>query len=146
MPLTGTLGTGLDATSNPDPNTLGTVRPYTVATSRTAPPWTIESAWTTQAKPALFPMGVRDGGGDRPIKVHFVPSAGSGTTYTATVWFYNAITNTWAKPNNTPSVNYTGSTIDYINNTGEDAIFIQLSSISAGTISIYFDSSVAVKG
>jgi len=147
MPLTGTLGTGLDATSNPDPNSLGTKAPYSAATAKsTPPPITPSAAWTTQAKPALFPIGAKDGSGDVQIKVHFIPSNGAAVTYTVTIWMYNAVSNTWSKPKNNASVNYTGDTIDYIDMPGADAIFLQLSSISAGTISIYYDESNAKKG
>jgi hypothetical protein len=146
MALNDTLGTGLDATSNPDPNGLTTKAPYSLADSRKNMPFTQSAAWTTQAKKALFPIGVRSGEGDKRIYLQFVPSGGAAVTYTVTMWQYNPVSNTWAKPKNTPSISYTGEQRDYIDNPGDDAIFLQLSSISAGTISIYFDPDNARKG
>ena len=146
----GTLGTGLTASTNPDPNTLGTVAP--LASTVTSWRGNISTDWTTQNKPALFPLPLRDQsgervqGGERPIRLHFVPSAGSGTTYTVTIWFFNPQSQTWSKPYDTPSLNLTGEQVTYINLPGSNPIFIQLSSICSGTVSVYYDRGVAEKG
>lgn len=142
MALTQTLGTALDATSNPDPNSLGTKAPYLSPSVSTTP----SAAWTAQGKKALFPLGIKDGGGLVPLKMHFVPSGGAAVTFSVTVWMYDSVSGTWAKPKNNATVSYTGENIDYIDNPGYDAIFLQLSSISAGTLSIYFDGTTAAKG
>lgn len=141
LELTGTLGTGLNATSNPDPNGLGTINPYPTPYTHSDE---VSSAWTTQAKKALFPFGVSSGGGgQKDLKFHVVPSGGSSITYTLTIWFYNKVSNTWAKPATGASQSYTGPIVDYIETPGNDPIFLQISSLSSGTLSIYYDASLA---
>lgn len=142
MALTATLATGLDATSAGDPNSLTTKSPYAAQEAKGgSTPFKPSSAWTSQGSKALFPVGSNQGAGHEPIKLHFVPGNGSAVTYTVTVWMYSRAANTWAKPKSNAGVtsSCTGETIEYISNPGYDAIWIQLSSISAGTISIYYD-------
>lgn len=146
MALTATLGTALTVSTNPDPNTLTTKSPYVAAATRGPQPFSVSGAWTAQAQPALLPIGIRDGSGDKPIKVHFVPSSGAAVTYTIKIWMYNPVSNSWASPKTNGSISYTGEVIDYILNTGYDAIFLQLTTISAGTLSIYYDASTVIKG
>lgn len=139
MPIAQLLGSALDATSNPDPNTLTTKNPYpaTYVNRRT-----VSAAWTTQAKKGLFPTELVNGVGAISIPVQFVPSL-AGATFTATVWQYSKLSNTWFKHQSNPAVNYTGETGNLIANLYDTPLFIQLSSISSGTISIYFDNGLA---
>lgn len=134
-----TLGTSLSATTNPDPSTLGTTNPFD------ADGKTIASAWTSQAKPALFPLGVKDQSGEVPVRLLFKPSGGSAVTYTVTVWVWSSTASAWAKPYDSGSLSFTGnqSTVVYL--PGNNPIFLQLSSISTGTLSIYYDSATAEK-
>jgi hypothetical protein len=139
--LTGTLGTALTSTTNPDPNTLGTKNPYPTVFIN---PMTVSTAWTTQGSKALFPQGkVVSHAQASAIKLHFVPSGGAAVTYTATIWFYNRLSNSWAKPYIAASNSYAGEVVDYIQNPGNDPIYIQLSNISTGTVSIYYDTTTA---
>lgn len=147
MALTRTLGSTLDATTNGDPNSLGTKRPYTASQAQTYQDnlaRLVSAAWTSQAKKALFPIGTRDGGGDVPIKCHLIPSSGAAVTWTVVVWMYNAVSDSWAKPVVGASQNGTGEGIFYIDGAGYDAIWIQISTISAGTATIYFDGANAI--
>jgi hypothetical protein len=137
LDLTGLLGTGLNTSSNPDPNTLATKNPYP---SPFINPMSVSSAWTTQAKKALFPLGIDDSA----IKLHFVPSGGASIVYTVVVWVYNKLSNSWTQPAVFASNTYTGEKLDYLENPGNDPIFLQISSISSGTLSVYFDSSLAL--
>jgi hypothetical protein len=139
LDLTGTLGTALDATSNPDPNTLTTKNPYKTVMDN---PQTFSTAWISQAKKALFPLGVLDGSGEKPIKLHFVPSS-AGATYTVTMYVFDTLSGTWGIPFDNGSLNLTGDQLTYIARPGNDPIFLKLSAISAGTLSIYFDGSTA---
>lgn len=140
MALSGLLGTALTASTNPDPNTLATKTPYPTPYTNYR---TVSTAWTTQAAKAIFPRQARNGQGLVPIPVQLVPSTG-GATFTATIWQYSKLSNTWFKHQSNPSVNYTGETGNLIVDVYTDApIFIQLSSISAGTVSIYFDNGLA---
>ncbi len=141
LDLSATLGTGLNTTNRPDPNTLGTKNPYPATFIN---PLKVSSAWATQGKKALFPLGILDGRGQMPVKLHFIPSDGAAVTYTITMWMYNRLSNTWAKPANNASLSYTGETIDYIIDPGNDPIYLQVSSLSSGTLSIYFDSNIAL--
>jgi hypothetical protein len=59
------------------------------------------------------------------------------------MWMYNVLSNTWASPVNNGSFSYTGEVIDYIENPGNDPIFLQINSISSGTLSIYFNGALA---
>lgn len=141
------LGSAKTSTTNPDPNTLSTKNPMTntsqVGTDINGS--NVASAWVTQSSTyckALFPKRTKDGAGEIPIRVHFVPSS-AGATFTVTVWIYNPKSNSWGKPYNNNTFNFTGDTMHTISTPGANPIFLQLSSISAGTISIYFDDSVA---
>lgn len=140
LDLTAQFGTALSPTTNPDPNTLTVKSPY--PTPYIAPQ-VVSAAWTAQARPALFPLGKTDIAGQVPLKLHFVPSAGATVTYTVTIWMYDRLSNTWAKPANNPSNTYTGEAIDCIYQPGNDAIFVQISNISNGTLSIFYDASAA---
>lgn len=140
MPISQLLGSGLNDTSNPDPNGLTTKNPYPATYIN---PKTVSAAWIAQAKKALFPNGLLNGAGLIPIPVQFVPST-AGATFTATMWQYSRLSNTWFKHQNNSSVSYTGETGNLITNLYDTPLFIQLSSISAGTIAIYFDNSLAV--
>lgn len=138
--LTGTLGTGLSQTTHPDPNTLTTKNPYP---SSFLSPLSVSAAWTSQAKKALFPLGVTDGRGEKPIKLHFVGST-AGATVTVSMWCYNRVANAWGKVAVGGSMLVTDGDIRYIENPGNDPIYLQLGTPSAGTFSIYFDASTAL--
>jgi len=140
LSLSETLGTGLSATSNPDPSTLSTLSPYpTPFVDSTS----VSTAWSTQAKKALFPIGADYNQPTTPIKFHVIPSNGEAVTYTITLWFFNRVTGTWAKAANSGSCSYTGCVVDYIENPGRDPMYLQLSDISSGTLSIYVDGRLA---
>lgn len=141
----GLLGSGLTATTNPDPNTLATVSPL-INNTVTSFRGNISGDWTAQNRPALFPLGVSDQGGEKRLRLHFVPSAGSATTYTVTVWFFNNRTNTWVKPAEGSTQTFTGEAATWIANPGTNPVFIQLSSISAETITVQYDRGVAERG
>jgi len=139
MTISGTLVVlGTDVT-NPDPNILGTISPGTFSGGKYTP----SAAWIAQAKPALFPLGIRDGGGDRPIQIHFVPSAGGAATYTVTAYQWNRLSGTWIKPDDYATFDLTGSESKFLENAGDDPWFLQLSSISSGTVAIYHDAALA---
>lgn len=91
---------------------------------------------------ALFPIDARGGEGELPIKVCFNPSGGAAITYTVTVWQYISLLKAWVKPYDNPSFNFTGPVTHKIANPGENPIYLQLSSISSGTISAYIDGTV----
>lgn len=146
MALTNTLGATLTTSTNPDPNTLSTVAPYTLANAYKFPP-TIATAWTTQDKPGLMPLGSRDGSGDINIKLHFVPST-AGADFTIKVWMFNPALQKWGIPSDNGSVSYTSvgtnGVIDYINATGEDMIFLEIDALATATsLTIYYDPSNA---
>jgi hypothetical protein len=124
------------ATTNPAPSTLSTVSPYTNSSSYRFTPL---SAWTTQAKPAIISKGI---GGK--CRLDFKPSS-AAATYTVTIWVLDRVTATWftPDPNNSPSLNCTGSVETYLADMGTDPWFIQLSNISTGTVQILYDADVA---
>lgn len=144
------LGSSLTATTNPDPNSLSTKDPTaaTIALSNSpaSPAWI---AQVSTACKAIFPRklasvyNVNDWPGDNAIRIGFVPSGGAAITYTATLWYWNETATAWFKAPGTETANFTGSDSWAIDNPGDAPWFIQLSSISAGTISIYYDSDLA---
>ena len=140
MTFSGTLVSSGTATTNPAPNTLTTANPYpTTYVDR----MTVSSNWTSQGKKALFPLKLKDGQGDTPISVLFVPSAGAAATYTVNLWRYCRLAGTWVQPKDNASFNLTGSQYTYIDRPGDEPIFLQISSVSSGTVAVYFDDSVA---
>lgn len=140
LDLTGLLGSGLSQTTNPDPNTLTTKNPYPTTFVN---PLTVSTAWASQNKKALFPLGIQYKSAERPLKLHFVGST-AGATVTVTMWCYNRLSNTWGKVAVNGTQLVTDGEIRYIENPGNDPIFLQLGTPSAGTFSIYYDSSLAL--
>jgi hypothetical protein len=139
MTISDTLVATGTATTNPAPNGLSPVIPATFSGGRYTP----TSAWTDQAKPALFPLDLRDGGGDKPIQLCFIPSDGAAVTYTLTAWQWNRIASTWVVPKDNSTFSLTGADTLYLERPGADPWFIQLSVISSGTINVTFDGSLA---
>lgn len=140
LDLTGVLGTGLSQTTHPDPNTLATKNPYPTTF---VSPLTVSSAWTSQGKKALFPLGVADGRGEKPIKLHFVGTT-AGATVNVTMWCYNRLSNTWGKVALNGTLLVTDGDIRYMECPGNDPVYLQLGTPSAGTFSVYFDASCAL--
>lgn len=144
LDLTQTLGTSLTTTTNPDPNTLSTPNPFS---SPFVDPMTVSATWAIQTATkckAMFPLGVKDGRGEIPVKFHAKPSGGAAVTYTLVMWIWDKLTSTWVKPFINPSINYTGEVFDYINNPGNEPIFFQISALSSGTLSLYYSGGVVV--
>jgi hypothetical protein len=123
------------ATTNPAPSTLSPVSPYANASADRKSP---QSSWTTQAKPALISRnsGVELTGNAN--RIDFNPST-AGATYTVTFWVFNRLTATWYAAQGNASGTYTGAVSLSLINASNDAWFIQLSSISAGTVQISYD-------
>lgn len=143
MALSGLLGLALNATTNPDPNSLTTKSPYPKPYVNST---TISAAWSSQGAKAIFPRQAADEQGLIAIPVLFVPSTAEAT-FTAVIWQYDKSSNTWFKHSTNSSTNYTGETGNTILNIyTNQPIFIQLTTISAGTIDIYFDNGIASTG
>jgi hypothetical protein len=144
MSLSGILIAAGTATTNPDPNGLSPESPY----PSTYVDWrTVSDDWETQAATkckALFHRGGIDKDKEFvSIPVEFVPSDGAAVTYTVTLWYYNHLAASWAKVKDNNPVSYTGHQSDYIDLPFLAPIFIQLSSISAGEVAIYYDNGIA---
>jgi hypothetical protein len=127
------------AVTNPAPNTLGVVIPGNFGGGFGYKP---SQPWTDQGAKALFPYGIKGIDGETPIEVSFVPSD-PNATYTVTMWKWNRIAQTWVEPKDSASFDLTGAVSTYIENPGQDPIFLELSSISNGTVAIHFDSRYA---
>ncbi len=135
--LLGVLVSAGTATTNPNPNTLTTISPFSSGTfSRT-----ISAAWKTQAKPALFFQGNLSETRNYKVPIAFVPSV-STASYTATMWKFVRKANVWVVPKDYSSFSFTGAVSTYIENPDEDAVFIQLSGISSGNVAVYYDDSL----
>lgn len=146
MSLSALLVAGATATTNPNPNTLGTVNPYPAPYVNQ---YTVSSTWAAQSltnSPALFPVFFTDGRGliPRPqdITLEFIPSV-ANATYTVTLWRYNRTAGVWVQPKDNPSFTLTGNVFTSIANPGDDPWFIQLSSISSGNVAVYYDNYLA---
>lgn len=135
------LGTGLDATSNPDPNTLAEPNPYPDFKKGINRP---SEAWTTQAVKAFivnknFEAKRFENLGS--VNVHFIPSD-PAATYTITLWVLSPFGD-WATAENLGTVSYTGRKMDFIELNGlfGCTCYFSIDSISAGTLSIAVDDS-----
>lgn len=143
MSYSGLLRTAATATTNPDPNSLGTKNPFS---SPYVDRYTASSTWKTQASSNATALVSRDpnaGINYTAPTFAFVPSNGSAVTYTATFWTYVALANTWVKLQG-QSYALTGNANAILQNSaypmqGHAPIFVQLSGISAGTVDIYYD-------
>jgi Alpha-L-arabinofuranosidase B, catalytic len=143
MGLSGILGTGLTATTNQNPNSLATASPYPKPYVNYK---TVSIAWLSQGVNCLFPKQARNGAGLIPIPVLIVPSV-ANATFTATVWQYDKTSNTWFQNKSNPSVNYTGEAGNLILNLYTNLpTYIQITSLSSGSVSIYFDNGLADLG
>lgn len=76
------------------------------------------------------------------LPLQFVPSV-LAATYTIAMWSYNATAGVWVLPANYGSISYTGIQSDFIDQPGDDPIYLQLVSISSGTLSIYHNAAVS---
>lgn len=142
MALSGILKLAATATTNPNPNSLGTKTPYPT-------PYVnahfVSAAWQAQAIGAsgcnaIFPTQSSNGQGMVPIPVHFVSAVG----FTASIWQYNKLSNTWFPHATNPSIVYTGETGNLLVNVYTNIpMFIQL---STGPVDIYFDNGLASIG
>ena len=128
------LKSGATSTTNPAP----TVNPLKVGDKFILNGASL--AWTALNSKALFltpgkPQGQR-------LYLVFVPSTPSAT-YTVTAWRWVAAVGQWIQYFVNGSNNYTGLVIDYFDNFDDSPLFFQLSNISSGTVSIYYDSDLA---
>ena len=76
-----------------------------------------------------------------PVALSMVPSAGAGATFTLTLWKWDGAS--WVKPGINASRTYTGPSLDYIENPGRNPWFIQINSLSSGTLAIRFNQALA---
>lgn len=91
---------------------------------------------------AILPIGAENGAGKLDLNLFAATSAGSAVTWTATVWFYrSSSTNSgWYKNTLlTPALNFTGSSGFIVNSETYQPAYIELSSISSGTINLQAD-------
>ena len=143
MAYSGLLRTAATASTNPDPNTLSTKNPFS---SPYVDRYTASSAWKLQAATNSTAIVSRDpnaGFNYTAPTFAFIPSAGSATTYTVTFWTYIPLATTWVKLQG-QNFSLTGHCNVLLQNNaypmqGHGPVFIQLSSISSGTIDIYYD-------
>jgi hypothetical protein len=143
-PGNGLLASAATATTNPSPNSLSVISPYNVGFPYPADPQKIVSAWTNQGTKAVFPNAVRGTEFNSPIWIAFNPSGGSAVTYTISYWKFCAAGGFWAKsailsPGQVTAgqSSYTGPQLDYIQPCGREPWFLQVNSISSGTLAIY---------
>lgn len=130
-------GSSLDATTNSIPTGL-THKPYAAATANSDGSFSINTAiianWTSQGKKAF----IRTIPDDAPLKMVFTPSGGNAVTWSITLWGFNAVNGTWYKFNDTPS-SYTGNNTILLDNPGRDPVYVQLNSLSSGTMRIDYN-------
>lgn len=143
-----TLKSNATATTNPDPSTLGTPNPYDGLTpTEDEDRFIVASAWTTQSSTnckALISVNTRDYSADHAdIELAFEPSGGAAVTYTLTVWQWSTLGACWVKPYDNPSLSFTGNQKTTIERPGVAPWFIQVNTISAGSLGIYFSSKSA---
>jgi len=150
--MTGILGTGLTVANRPAPNTL-THRPYTLsaASGRNLPPFSVNPDFITQGRPCLQPIS--QGAVSNSVEVgraRYLPVSvtfsDSGATCVIAWWFFNVASQSWHRHVDQPSNTYSAnSSWDNILVPGVDAIYPEIVSLSAGTVSVYYDEEVAVR-
>lgn len=148
MVASGILKAAATATTNPDPNGLTTTDPYDSTTNDYSDRYTAAPEWTTQAATysnAIIHRGCKDGRGQVSIDLAFSPSGGSAITYTIKVWFYVDAEDKWVNPASNGSIDCTGYTATKIEAPGYAPVFLEVDSISSGSVDIYFNNGTAVK-
>lgn len=144
MAISLTLANGGTTSTLPDPNTLSTVAPYSATTAaRQSTPLRVSSAWATQGTPCLIPIKLNK---DLGVRVPFhVICSNSSATWTIKFWYFNPISQTWTQPAaDSPSVSNPvggGSASHTFTYYGNDAIYLEIDALSAGTMSIHVDGS-----
>lgn len=135
------VGSGLTATTNPNPNTLSVVNP--LPSGVYVYQGTKNTAWTGSKCLILPPEGTPYPNPAR-VWLRFVPSGGSGVAYTVTAWRlgFEGANPVWSLLASNGSNTYTGEVDDYYDNFDSTPVFFQLSNIASGTISIYADSQI----
>jgi hypothetical protein len=136
--LDGLLGSGLTPLTNPDPNSLSIISPYPISYVN---PMTASSAWVSQGKPALFLSPQSGETWDRLLNLGFVPSGGASVSYTIRLWAFSRALGQWLPFSTNGTQTLVGAAFNALANPGVDPIFVQIVSISSGTLSIAYDSS-----
>ena len=134
------LASAASVTMNPNPNSLGTISPFpgTYIDGQS-----VSAAWTTQTSKGIFPLPVKEETAQVPLQLHFIPSAGTSATYAITLWRFDRLSGTWSKVANNATNNYQGDCFDKIAAVGTDPMFLQLTSISGGTLQIDINGDLA---
>jgi hypothetical protein len=145
VPQYALLASGMTAATYPDPTTLTTKNPFPVGYAIYT--GTVNQAWTSQAKKCLIlpPTNVPyNQFTPKQLWLRFVPSQ-AGATYTVTAWKFalEGTTPVWSVLASDGSNSYTGEVEDYYDNFDNSPVYFQITSLSGGSITAYYDSSIA---
>lgn len=110
--------------------------------------WTTLTTAGTYSK-ALLPRNSFSSSKETPLLLNFIPSAGSAVTYNVTVWGYNdtharrTLTASWSTFGTTNTYACTGNTLIELEAPQSILRYIQLDTVSSGSVAIYFDNGTA---
>ncbi len=147
MAINGTLGTGITATTNPDPNTLTAKNPG--GRLDPDPAWANQSAvapnGTTTFGKCLIPKKMPNGEFVPYIWLFVKPGDGAAVTWTLTSYLHSKTAAAWAAVESplASTVSGTGNGVVRIDNPGEIPIYLSPTALSEGSLSIYFDQDTA---
>ena len=135
------LEAGASVASRPDPNTLGVSDPYGTPTPLRFND--VSTAWTGQGVTAAFPdLSAQQLETETPKSWFALDPSVPGATVELRVWFYHKESGRWYTPFSSSSATYGGGTedyVDYVEDVPLAPMYLEVVSISAGTVDIYVD-------
>ncbi len=135
------MASGLSHLTNIHPNIMVPRSPYPGTFVNTITP---SQAWLLGGRKAIVGIGAADGGGEKPLIMHFVASV-PGATAVVTFYRFNYLATLWGRPEPGlgSTLTITDGDIIEIRNPGRDPWYPQFAAPSSGTFSIYSSSAVS---
>jgi hypothetical protein len=146
MAFNGILGLGITTATNPNPNTLSVINPFTdpfISVDNPNPAWPGQGtkALLYTWKPTLYVPQ------KKPIAIAAFAQDGDDINFELGLWLYVRLAEGWAPLVNNGIISIAGRGVAYIDAPDEDtAIGIELISIDHDTndaVDVYYDKSVA---
>ena len=138
MTTTARLASGMTVAAYKDPNTLTPANPLIDPYNPTLP----SAAWALQGIKALFPNALVLPYGADEIVLDFITSA-TNAIFTVKAWNWDRVNLIWTPPASNSTSTFTGNNSYSIARPGIDPWYLQLVSISAGTLTTNYNGQVA---
>lgn len=124
-----TIGTSLNATTNPAPADLVSSDPFNDLGD-------VSDAWKSQGIPLIQGKGLKNGDAFLPLFIDFQPAT-AGASFSIRHWIRDKQAGAWTRSENSDIVFSGGARYDLIVNPGLLHHYFQILSISTGTLNIY---------